>query len=276
MINLLNANLTRVKKAKLFKILSFAIILVTIFMIINQYLDSKYASSPVQYDSLYNFLLVFIGILISIFTGIFLSTEYFDGTLKNKIIIGHKRINIYLANLMTIIIVSLFFEIIFVILITIVGIPLFGFNILSLNNFIYSIIMTQLIIIANASIYTFIAMVCTNGMLINVLCILIAFGSYFTTLILMNILETPEYITSAQITDTGGNIEYIKEKNPKYPSATKKQICNTILDIVPQSESIRIVSDKIPNKNLVILYSISTSLIITGCGIIIFKKKELK
>lgn len=277
MIKLLNANFMRIKKSKVFKILTISIVLVTLVMIFNQYQEFQHSKNIVEYDSLYNFFLIFIGIVISIFTGIFLSAEYSNGTLRNKIIIGHKRACIYLANLITIVIVSFFFELVFVFLISVIGIPLFGFHIGLITNFMYTLCLCQLIIIANASIYTFISMVCSDAMLINVFCILIAFGSYFATLIFLNVVETPEYIQSSTITNfETGQVEYISEKNPNYPSKLKKEICNTLLHIIPQSESIIIASNKVSNKNLVIVYSLCISLIFTGTGLFLFKKKELK
>ena len=42
-----------------------------------------------------------VGILISIFYSLFLGTEYNDGTIRNKLIVGHKRETIYLASFIT-------------------------------------------------------------------------------------------------------------------------------------------------------------------------------
>ena len=40
-----------------------------------------------------------MGLISAIFTSLFIGSEYSDGTIRNKIIVGHSRIRIYLANL---------------------------------------------------------------------------------------------------------------------------------------------------------------------------------
>lgn len=277
MLKLLNANLTRLKKSKITFIMSLTVIVMAFIVLFNQYQEFKNYDTLITFDtSLFNIFLIIISLIIAIFTGLFLGIEYSDGTIRNKIIIGHKRKNIYLANLITIIGVSLFFELIFIILISIIGIPLFGFHLASFKYFLYTIFMTQIIIISSACIYTFIATIFSNNTIINVVCLLIAFGSYFTTLALMQIVETPEYIETATITDNdSGGINYIKEKNPKYPSELTRKICNTIMDIIPQSQSIKIISNKVTNQVSLPIYSICTIILFTTTGIIIFNKKEL-
>ena len=48
-------------------------------------------------DYYFQFSLV-IGLLSAVFSTIFLSREYSDGTVRNKIIAGHTRINIYIST----------------------------------------------------------------------------------------------------------------------------------------------------------------------------------
>ena len=42
---------------------------------------------------------MYVGIVIAVFTGIFIGSDYSDGTIRNKHIIGHSRMKIYLSNL---------------------------------------------------------------------------------------------------------------------------------------------------------------------------------
>ncbi|MFA6935317.1 MAG: ABC transporter permease, partial [Sphaerochaetaceae bacterium] len=69
-----------------------------------------------------------LGIAASVFSGLFLGTEYSDGTMRNKLIVGHGRLSIYLSSLVVVTsaILVMFFSYFFVILG--IGSILFGFT----------------------------------------------------------------------------------------------------------------------------------------------------
>ena len=69
---------------------------------------------------------MFIGIVLSTFCGLFLGIEYGDGTIRNKVVVGHKRSSIYLANLITCIAAGLAMCAAFMLVYVAVGIPLIG------------------------------------------------------------------------------------------------------------------------------------------------------
>lgn len=275
MINLVSANLERLKKSKSFWIMTLSIVVLALTLLFNQY-QEKLDGAEVYFDSLMNSFLVFIGIVISIFTCLFLSAEYANGAIRNKVIIGHKRVHIYMANFLTIVGVGLFFAFLHGLCISVVGIPLFGFSLESSPNFVYALVMTLFIIIANASIYTFISLLCADNVLAAVLCILFAFGSYFATLSLLSVIETPKYVTTTTIFDMEtGEVSSQKSLNPNYPSARTRKICQTLMDIIPQSQSIEVATNKVVNKKALPIYSFLTIVLFTGSGCFLFKRKEL-
>ena len=63
----------------------------------------RYGSAPM--DIIVFISLQCIGILAAVFTSLFLGTDYGDGTIRNKIIAGHKSSSIYIASLFTVIVV---------------------------------------------------------------------------------------------------------------------------------------------------------------------------
>lgn len=83
MYKLLNAGFARIKKNKVFWgtiIVSLAVALITIF---------KYGLNDLEFnvDSLICGYTNIIGLVIAIFTSIFVGTEYDYGTIRNKIVI---------------------------------------------------------------------------------------------------------------------------------------------------------------------------------------------
>jgi len=62
MIKLINANITRLKKSKLFHVFSLSLIIVTLYLIFNQYLEYKKYHTLIEFDSLFSFFLIFIGL----------------------------------------------------------------------------------------------------------------------------------------------------------------------------------------------------------------------
>ena len=157
MIKLLNAGFTRLRKNKAFWLLTIFSIGLALFMIYTQYSDMKKYEEVIEVEQLMLNYATIIGIVIAIFTSLFLGVEYSDGAIRNKISIGHKKANIYLSNLIVVTITSLFSYILFLGVVASIGIPLFGgvtMSMLVLLKLIGCIFVT---IIAYSSIFTFIA-----------------------------------------------------------------------------------------------------------------------
>jgi len=114
LIKLLNAGFTRLRKNKLFWLLTLFSIVLALFMIYFRYNDMKAYEDTVAVEQLMFNYSTIIGIVMSIFTSLFLGVEYSDGAIRNKISIGHKRVNIYLSNFIVTTITSLFSFILFI------------------------------------------------------------------------------------------------------------------------------------------------------------------
>lgn len=274
MIKLLNAGFTRLRKNKLFWLLTIFSIGLALFMIYTQYSDMKKYGEVIEvYQLILNYSTI-IGVVISIFTSLFLGVEYSDGAIRNKISIGHKRSNIYLSNLIIVTITSLFSYILFMIVIVAIGIPLFGgitIPILTLLKLIGCIFM---MIVSFSSIFTFIAMMISNKTITAVISIMLAFGLMMGALICLRILATQEYIQAGSLVN--GEMKFEEVKNPKYPSEEKKKVCQTLLDINPAGQGFQIAGRTVPNLKILPLYSLGIMVIFTGAGMLLFKKKELK
>lgn len=274
MIKLLNAGFTRLRKNRLFWLLTLFSIVSALFMIYTQCSDLKRYGTALEVEQLMVNYSTIIGIVIAIFTSLFLGVEYSDGAIRNKISIGHKRTNIYLSNLIIVTITSLFSYILFLGIIAVVGIPLFGSITIPISRLLMLLGCIFVTIIAYSSIFTFIAMIISNKTITAIVCIMLSFGMMMVALTCFNILEAPKTIQEATMVNGETKIEELP--NPKYPSDSKKKVCQTILDINPAGQMYQIASRSSANLKILPLYSLGILVIFTGAGLVLFRKKELK
>ena len=162
MIKLLNAGFTRLKKDKLFWGLTVVVIGFALIMLYNAYSDMLEYGGNVSVDEYFFNVGMLIGFAIAIFASVYLGNEYSNGTLRNKIVMGHNRIKIYLSNLIIVSVISVFWVLLFDFVTACIGIPLFGNIQMDIGKFLLLFVIILLLSIAFASIFTFIAMVCSN------------------------------------------------------------------------------------------------------------------
>lgn len=277
MIKLLRAGFTRLRKNKLFWILSIFSIALALFMIYTRYSDMKTYGDVIEVEQLMLNYSTIVGIVIAIFTSLFLGVEYSDGAIRNKISIGHKRTNIYLSNLIITTITSLFSYVLFILVVASIGILLFGPITISISKLLMLIGCIFVTIIAYSSIFTFLAMIISNKTITAITTIMLSFGLMIFALTHLNILYAPEYIESASLTNgETGEFQMIQEKNPKYPSETKRKVYQTLLDINPAGQMFQLAGRTVPNLKVLPIYSACIIIVFTGAGLILFNKKELK
>ena len=274
MIKLLNAGFTRLRKNKLFWLLTIFSVGLGIFMIYTQYSDMKKYEEVIEVEQLMLNYSTIVGIVIAIFTSLFLGVEYSDGAIRNKISIGHKRINIYLSNLIIVTITSLFSYIVFLVIVASIGIPLFGIITLPISKLLMLLGCIFVTIIAYTGIFTFMAMIISNKTITAVVSIMLVFGMMMNAMICFNKLEAPKTIQEA--TMINGEIKIEEVPNPKCPSEKQKKVYRTMLDINPAGQMFQIAGRTVPNLIVLPLYSLSIIVVFTGAGLVLFQKKELK
>lgn len=274
MIRLLNAGFIRLRKNKLFWLFSIFSIGLALFMVYKGHSDIKKYGDIIEVEQLMLNYSTIIGIVMAIFTSLFLGVEYSDGVIRSKISIGHKRANIYLSNLLIITVTSLFSYILFLGIVVIIGMPLFGGITIEFSMLLMLLGCVFATVIAYSSIFTFLAMVISNKTITAIVSILLAFGMMMIALICFNILETPKTIQEVSIVNGETKVEEVS--NSKYPSEEKKKVCQILLDINPAGQMFQIVGRSTINLKVLPIYSLVILVVFTGGGLILFKKKELK
>lgn len=242
MHKLLSANLRRLWINKAFWVTVIVMVCIEGLLCL---LLSKQGSLPM--DVVLFLSLQVIGILTSVFFSLFLGTEYSDGTIRNKLIVGHKRGNIYLASLITGVIAITIVYFAGVLTGCVMGVISFAPPSHDIGQIALAGVIGWLASVAYISIFTLIGMLSSSKSKTSILCILTAFILVFAGLTLYALLQGT-------------------------PSATLQ----FLFEVSPFGQTVQTMTIIIDSPWRLAIYSLCLSLTLTGVGIVAFGKKDLK
>ena len=271
MIKLLKAGFFRLKKDVIFWLFVFLTIGIAGFSLF------RYTSNEGVYlDKIVNEFIMYIGLFIAIFVSIFVGKEHSQGIIRNKIIVGHSRISIFLSNLIISIVVSLLCELIYLIIVFLIGIPLFGQMQMSFSQFAIVLLNTALVIISFCSIYNFITMICSEITISTTICIILFIVMFIVQGAFGLTAYANKYIENAFYDENGNKHIISQELDPNYPGDEKVKQARMIYLSIPQGQANEISNNNLEYLKQMPIYSITLIGIVNILGIYIFSKKELK
>lgn len=277
MRNLLAANFARLWKDKLFWIGMAVMAGFQVFELSMMYLDQ------VQYQmkySLQNVLYVYglvSPIVMSVFISMFLGTEYSDGTLRNKLVIGQRRSHIYLANLAVCAVAGLLFSLANFLVSLGLGIPMFGFHV-SVLPMVTHTICNFFMMVAFGSIFTLLGMLCHSKAFTVAASILLVFALLMAAFVVKQRLMAPEMKTEYEMSINGEFVESEPKPNPKFLKGTKRKVYEFLDEFLPGGQMLtnsRMLGEG-GNDRLLALYDVVWVLLTTGGGVLLFQRKDLK
>lgn len=275
MNKLLCAGFSRLKKDKIFW---FAVAAMFVYAVIYMLNGCRQATSDTMseyncaLDQYYFHYGMFIGMFVSVVTGMFLGTEYNDGTIRNKLVIGHTRTAIYLSNFILSFSASLAILLAWFIG-ALIGIPTLGFWRMGTSVLIYFLI-SILYVAAFSAIFTFLGMLVTRRSLSGVLSILFFFCLLVLGSSLYQALQEPEFNNSIIITASGVNMGD-PVPNPLYLTGMKREIYQFLVDFLPTGQGMQMFDLNIQHPLRMILCSIGLTGGVTAIGLYLFRKKNL-
>ena len=275
MTRLLSAGFLRLKKNKVFWGGLILMAAWGIFVPVKLHMDAIEMNYADRVEDGFFVCAMFIGIFIAVFCSLFLGTEYNDGTMRNKIIVGGKRSAIYLANAVVSCAAGLAMCAAYLLPYLCVGMPLMGAFCVPGEMVMLTMLTVLLLSAALSSVFACIAMVCQNKAATAVICILLAFGSLMSGMVLNEMLEAPPTHMLYSL-DENGEMSSSEEPNPKYLEGTKREIVQTLYDINPGGQAIQCAGMTAVNPLRLPLYSLAIIVLATGAGCVLFRKRDLK
>ena len=276
MLKLLHAGFSRLWKNRLFWGAAGLLALIGAAIPIKYFLDNRSGASAWTPDTacfIYAFL---VPIVLSVLTALFIGTEYSDGTMRNKCIVGHRRSSIYLANLLVCMAAGVLLCAAYLIPYLCLALPLLGSFAASIKNVLLFIALTLALVFAFVSIFTLTAMLTQSKAHTGAACILLVFALLLAGVHITSALNEPEYYAAYSYTENGVTVEAPEERNPNYLTGTKRQVYEFLQDFTPGGQALQLGNMRAEHPAQLALYSGAILLLTTCCGILIFRRKDLK
>lgn len=276
MRKLISSNLFRLWKDKVFWI---AVVSTFICNLINVLSGVKLAiQEPSDFTYTldyycYGYLPMF-GMAAAAFVSLFHGTEYGDGTLRNKLIVGHTRVKVYLANLLTnyvgsaIILMAGF-------LAGVAGIPVLGWFEMDSTVLVNYLVISLLMAAAWCAFFTLISTLIANRAYGVVFCLLFWLGFTFLGSYFYNVLSEPEMHSGAIVTGEGV-VMGEPALNPAYIDGLQRQVYEFLIDFFPSAQAIQMSNLEAIHPVRMMLCSVGITVIITLSGVLGFRRKDLK
>lgn len=275
MRNLISVGLFRTVRSKLFYILLVLTALTMVYVYYNTY-RLQLGPDFSQLD-LYFFQFINANIVsAAVFCPLFLSSEYGDGALRNKLMVGRTRPQIYLANLAVNCLYGTAACLAAVVTGLCVGVPLLGwFQNAGPGKILLYVLLALATTWVCAALYTFLSMVVASRGVAITLCILLAFGLILLGQYLYLALSQEEVLTALFYTDTG-EMAVSEQPNPAYLTGFARQVYQFFYELTPGGQAYQILGMSAQSPLRMLGYSGLVFVLVTGLGLAIFQKKDVK
>ncbi|SHH86537.1 hypothetical protein SAMN02745823_01258 [Sporobacter termitidis DSM 10068] len=282
MSKLLRANFARLIKSKSLWLCVAAMLLFNIVYSLSEYRNStlyqyEYNTSS---DTVFFLPYIVVGILVAIFCSLYIGKEYSDGTIRNKMVVGHSRNSIYFVNFATCAAAGLLMNLAYLIAACALGIPLLGPLETDIQTAILWLLAGLLLTIACAAIFSLLSMLNQNKALVAVISIVIAFTAIFLFAYLNGRMNEPEFMQGLSMTvnDAGQQVVQAGERvpNPHYLNDSQRKMYQFIMDFLPTTQAGQLASRNVPHAGLMLLYSGIIIVVTNAAGMFIFRRKDLK
>ncbi len=275
MSRLLSAGLIRLKKSKLFWLFCGLMFALGLFFPASLYLQAQKYNLATTIDQTFFSHVMYMGVISAVFVSLFIGTEYSDGAIRNKLMLGHSRISIYFSNLILCMTATLFISVSYMIPNAAAGILLLGSFALDPKTVIILVFCLLCISFTITALFTMAAMLIHNKASIAVATILAAFLLLFAASYLAASLSQPKELPNYMLTADGEVKQGEPVPNRRYLSGTKRQAYQFLLEFLPQGQSLLLTSGELPVKNALV-YDGIIAVFATGLGVLGFRKKDIK
>ena len=278
MRKLLSAGFTRLWKSRIFWLALSCSVLLGLFAVYDQYrMLQRIPTLSVAPEELMFTMMPAMEIVCPILISMFLGTEYSDGTVRNKLICGHKRGDIYFSNLIVCTAASVITQLTLYLVTFLLTLPFSTGSTMMAGQIIYIVACSVLVTVAISAICTLVTMSiqkkASGAVCSIILIILLFFGSSY----LDSKLREQELTPMGLVYYEDGHSEWVEpEPNPLYISGAKREVLELVFDALPSGQVSDINNLNFERSERWPILSLGVTVIVSAAGIYIFKKKDIK
>lgn len=278
MSRLIYANMVRMIKSKVFWISEIFLTGYSIFAYAMAAVNVRNLGMATGGWTVYFFNeMLFIHVVMAVLIPFFIGVEYSDGTVRNKISVGHKRTDIYLANVIvcyaagavqffTYSAVSALSALFFV------GKP----ALTSMGQIPWRVGCSLIMLLVYTALYSLVAMLDSNKTRAVVVELLIAFIFVILVSQIYKDLQEQERTDRVVLSETG-EMEIEKNiPNSKYVSGTKRVIYEWIDACLPEDQAMYVIDPDAAFSARAPLCMLGESVVLIMAGAYFFQRKDIK
>lgn len=230
-------------------------------------------------------ILIFAAVMLlgPIFAAFFIGTDYSDGTIRNKLIVGNSRAAVYFSNLIVCCAAAELMTLSFSLPMVTLG-PITGRGYAqTAEELLFRLLIVNIALFAAIALTVLITMLVKSRSSAIVIGTLLSLGMFICASFIEGRLGEPEYFQGAMYVDEDGNIQYdpyTKEENPYYiGNGTTRKMLEVVYDVLPIGQMMQVSiweeSDS-AHGGLLLLYSAGVLAATILIGVPTFQRGNLK
>lgn len=278
MRKLLNSEIQHIFKSKLFwfEILFFAGFSAFIVMI-NYSPAVQSSENPIYLDDIFFNFYQMMAFAFAICISMTVGTEYSDGVIRNKLIVGHTRRNLYFSTLLLHTAVSFLMIVIHGVVSYGLGYLMFGGFQMEFSQLVYIITCSTLANFVFVTLFVGISMNSSNKAVTVVLTMVLYIAILYLTAFVGARLAAEEMTYDGIHILADGTMQLGELiKNPNYVSGMTRTVLEFIYDLIPTGQIIQMQADKfVPCVQFPVL-SVVLIVLNTAVGYLLLCKKDIK
>lgn len=276
MRKLLSANFSRLWKDKIFLIAMTCIAIASVFFSYSNFKTSISMDQPAYVeDVMWNMFPVIAFVCVG-FIAMFIGTEFDENTIRNKLIVGHTRTEIYFANYLVCMVASLLMLLAILLFSGITGYVLFKTFMLEWKQLAFLILCCILCTMVFSAIGVGIVMSVNKKASSLLVGLLLIFGLMMLASYLENSLEEGEMVYES-VTITMDGVQFGDlVPNPHYVDGTARKVMEFFFDMLPTGQATQINNMSFDRCTRWPILSILSLSLVTLAGWLPFRRKDVR